>query len=118
MFGITEPAIYGVTLQFKRPFILACLASGIGGAIIGFGGVKQYSAGTNGIFGWLQVINPQTGFDSTVVAAIIACIASFVSAVVLMKIFDKKTGNRSYLAFLSGMERVGADISGIDFFYV
>lgn len=49
MFGITEPAIYGVTLQFKRPFILACLASGIGGAIIGFGGVKQYSAGTNGI---------------------------------------------------------------------
>ena len=37
-------------LQFKRPFILACLASGIGGAIIGFGGVKQYSAGTNGIF--------------------------------------------------------------------
>ena len=92
MFGITEPAIYGVTLQFKRPFILACLASGIGGAIIGFGGVKQYSAGTNGIFGWLQVINPQTGFDSTVVAAIIACIASFVSAVVLMKIFDKKLG--------------------------
>ena len=65
---------------------------GIGGAIIGFGGVKQYSAGTNGIFGWLQVINPQTGFDSTVVAAIIACIASFVSAVVLMKIFDKKLG--------------------------
>ena len=92
MFGITEPAIYGVTLQFKRPFILACLASGIGGAIIGFGGVKQYSAGTNGIFGWVQVINPQTGFDSTVVAAIIACIASFVSAVVLMKIFDKKLG--------------------------
>lgn len=67
-------------------------ASGIGGAIIGFGGVKQYSAGTNGIFGWLQVINPQTGFDSTVVAAIIACIASFVSAVLLMKIFDKKLG--------------------------
>lgn len=64
----------------------------LGGAIIGFGGVKQYSAGTNGNFGWLQVINPQTGFDSTVVAAIIACIASFVSAVVLMKIFDKKLG--------------------------
>ena len=40
----------------------------------------------------LQVINPQTGFDSTVVAAIIACIASFVSAVVLMKIFEIKLG--------------------------
>ena len=66
MVGITEPSIYGVTLQFKKPFMLACLASGIGGAIIGFGGVKQYVYGTNGIFGWLQVINPQTGFDSSV----------------------------------------------------
>ena len=51
MVGITEPSIYGVTLQFKKPFMLACLASGIGGAIIGFGGVKQYVYGTNGIFG-------------------------------------------------------------------
>lgn len=90
MFGITEPAIYGVTLQFKKPFIIACLSSGIGGAIIGFAGVKQYTAGTNGIFGWLQVINPQTGFDSTVAAAIIACVVSFVSSVVLMKVFEKK----------------------------
>lgn len=90
MFGITEPAIYGVTLQFKKPFIIACLASGIGGAIIGLAGVKQYTAGTNGIFGWLQVINPQTGFDSTVIAAVIACAVSFISAVILMKVFEKK----------------------------
>lgn len=89
MVGITEPSIYGVTLQFKKPFILACLASGIGGAIIGFGGVKQYFYGTNGIFGWLQVINPQTGFDSSVVAAIVACAVSFVAAVILMAVFGK-----------------------------
>ena len=91
MVGITEPAIYGVTLQFKKPFILACLASGIGGAIIGFGGVKQYFYGTNGIFGWLQVINPETGFDSSVVAAIIACIVSFAAAIILMAVFGKNT---------------------------
>ena len=89
MVGITEPSIYGVTLQFKKPFILACLASGIGGAIIGFGGVQQYFYGTNGIFGWLQVINPQTGFDSSVVAAIVACAVSFVAAVILMAVFGK-----------------------------
>lgn len=90
MFGITEPAIYGMTLQFKKPFIVACLSSGIGGAIIGFAGVKQYTAGTNGVFGWLQVINPQTGFDSTVAAAIIACAVSFAASIILMKVFDKK----------------------------
>ena len=89
MVGITEPSIYGVTLQFIKPFMLACLASGIGGAIIGFGGVKQYVYGTNGIFGWLQVINPQTGFDSSVLAAIIACAVSFIAAIILMMTVGK-----------------------------
>lgn len=89
MVGITEPSIYGVTLQFKKPFMLACLASGIGGAIIGFGGVKQYVYGTNGIFGWLQVINPQTGFDSSVLAAIIACAVSFIAAIILVMTVGK-----------------------------
>lgn len=89
MVGITEPSIYGVTLQFKKPFMLACLASGIGGAIIGFGGVKQYVYGTNGIFGWLQVINPQTGFDSSVLAAIIACAVSFIATIILMMTVGK-----------------------------
>lgn len=89
MVGITESSIYGVTLQFKKPFMLACLASGIGGAIIGFGGVKQYVYGTNGIFGWLQVINPQTGFDSSVLAAIIACAVSFIAAIILMMTVGK-----------------------------
>lgn len=89
LFGITEPSIYGVTLQFRRPFILACIASGIGGAIIGAGGVKQYFYGTNGIFGWLQCINPATGFDSSTLASILACIAAFVSAIVLMLLFDR-----------------------------
>ena len=89
MVGITEPSIYGVTLQFKKPFILGCIASGIGGAIIGLGNVKQYFYGTNGVFGWLQVINPETGFDASVVYAIVACVVSFVAAIILMQIFGK-----------------------------
>ncbi|MDY3362346.1 MAG: PTS transporter subunit EIIC [Clostridium celatum] len=90
MCGITEPAIYGVTLQYKKPFILACLASGFGGAILGFAGVKQYYYGANGIFGFLQVINPQTGFDSTVIATIIGCLVSFILACVFMWLFGFK----------------------------
>jgi len=34
--GVTEPAIYGVLLKYKLPFIIVCLANGIGGAICGF----------------------------------------------------------------------------------
>lgn len=71
------------------PITIAGLVSGIGGAIIGFGGVKQYVYGTNGIFGWLQLINPQTGFDSSVLAAIIACAVSFIAAIILMMTVGK-----------------------------
>lgn len=92
--GITEPAIYGVTLQNKMAFILASVASGAGGAIIGFFGVKQYVYGANGIFGWMQVINPEVGFDSTVLAAIIACVVSYILGVALMATIGKKSINR------------------------
>jgi PTS system beta-glucoside-specific IIA component/PTS system beta-glucoside-specific IIB component/PTS system beta-glucoside-specific IIC component len=36
IFGITEPAIYGLTLPLRRPFIFGCVAGAIGGAIVGF----------------------------------------------------------------------------------
>ncbi|ACV77301.1 beta-glucoside-specific PTS transporter subunit IIABC [Nakamurella multipartita] len=36
--GITEPAIYGVVLRLKRPFIFALIGGAVGGAIAAFGG--------------------------------------------------------------------------------
>lgn len=36
--GITEPAIYGVTLRFKRPFFIGSVFSGIAGAIVAAAG--------------------------------------------------------------------------------
>ena len=36
--GITEPAIYGVTLRLKKPFVFACIGGAIGGAIAAGGG--------------------------------------------------------------------------------
>lgn len=35
LFGITEPAIYGVNLRLKKPMICGCIAGAIGGAIGG-----------------------------------------------------------------------------------
>ncbi|MFG6395493.1 MAG: glucose PTS transporter subunit IIA [Lachnospiraceae bacterium] len=36
LFGITEPAIYGITLRFKKPFICGCIGSAIGCAVTAF----------------------------------------------------------------------------------
>ncbi|MER6960908.1 beta-glucoside-specific PTS transporter subunit IIABC [Streptomyces sp. NPDC000618] len=36
--GITEPAIYGVTLRLKRPFVFACIGGAVGGAVAAAGG--------------------------------------------------------------------------------
>lgn len=41
IFGITEPAVYGVTLRYKKPMICACIAGAIGGGIAG--GFHAYS---------------------------------------------------------------------------
>jgi PTS system beta-glucosides-specific IIC component len=41
--GITEPAIYGVNLRLKRPFIAGCVGGLVGGAVISAGGVAPTS---------------------------------------------------------------------------
>ena len=36
--GVTEPAIYGVTLRLRRPFLYACVGGAVGGAVAALGG--------------------------------------------------------------------------------
>ena len=33
--GVTEPAIYGTLLKYKKPMIMVCIANAVGGAICG-----------------------------------------------------------------------------------
>ena len=51
IFGVTEPAIYGVTLPKKKPFVYSCIAGAIGGAFTGFINTRSYSIGGLGLFG-------------------------------------------------------------------
>ncbi|TDY80301.1 UNVERIFIED_ORG: PTS system beta-glucoside-specific IIA component (Glc family) /PTS system beta-glucoside-specific IIB component (Glc family) /PTS system beta-glucoside-specific IIC component (Glc family) [Pantoea allii] len=64
IFGITEPAVYGVNLPLRRPFIFGCVAGTIGGAIVGFSSTHVYSFGFANIFTIAQMI-PSGGVDST-----------------------------------------------------
>lgn len=42
IFGITEPAIYGVTLRLKKPFIAGCIGGAVGGLILSFFNTQYY----------------------------------------------------------------------------
>ena len=42
LFGITEPAIYGVTLRFKKPFFCGAAAAAVGGIIASFFGTRYF----------------------------------------------------------------------------
>jgi len=83
IFGVTEPAIYGITLPRKKPFILSCIGGAIGGAILGLMGSKLYMFGGMGIFGIPSYIGPN-GIDNGFYGAIICIIVSFVSGFLLM----------------------------------
>ena len=83
VFGVTEPAIYGVTLPRKKPFILSCIASGVGGAITGFMGVKIFAITGLGIFSVPSYIGTN-GMDRGFYGAIIAMVVSFIVGFLLM----------------------------------
>jgi beta-glucoside PTS system EIICBA component len=83
IFGVTEPAIYGVTLPLKKPFIMSCIGGAVGGGIIGATAGKLWMFGGMGIFVFPAFIKPGSGLDMSVWGAIIALVAGFAVAFVL-----------------------------------
>ena len=49
IFGITEPAIYGVNLRFKRPFIIGIVAGILGGAVVAVAGAASHAMAPPGL---------------------------------------------------------------------
>lgn len=82
LFGITEPTVYGVTLPLKKPFVVACLSAGIGGAMIGFAGVKAFSSGLVSLLTIPTFISTNQAVESNLTMAILATALSFVLAFV------------------------------------
>lgn len=94
LFGITEPAVYGVTLPRKYPFIIACISGALGAAVIGYAQTKVYSFGMPSIFTFMQTI-PSTGVDYTVWASVIggmmAIGCAFIGTIAFGLIVKKRT---------------------------
>lgn len=76
--GITEPAMYGINMKFKKPFIAALIGGAIGGAFMGIFHVKSYViTGLVGLPSVAAFISPSI---STLIYAILGGLVALVSA--------------------------------------
>ena len=96
IFGVTEPAIYGINLPLKRPFIIGCISAMIGGGIVGYYHSVIYSFSFISIFSFLQLI-PPTGINEKFYAVVFGSLISFAVATLVTYLFgipkDKKQNN-------------------------
>lgn len=81
LFGITEPAIYGVNLKYKKPFYAALAGGAVGGAIYGIFHVKAYAFGIPGITALPTYL--KEGELNNFIWACIGVAASFLTAFII-----------------------------------
>ncbi|WP_419888919.1 beta-glucoside-specific PTS transporter subunit IIABC [Paenibacillus xylanexedens] len=80
LMGITEPAMYGINMKFKKPFIAALIGGAIAGAFLGTFSVKAYFISTVGLPGAASYVGPDI---SNLLFALIAALIAFVVASVI-----------------------------------
>lgn len=85
LFGITEPAIYGVTILHKRVLYGVMTGSFIGGATLGLLGVEAYVAVGPGVASLSMFISKT--LPNNLMYAVIGLIVSFLSSFIAVALF-------------------------------
>ncbi len=104
--GVTEPALYGVNLKYKRVFVVASIASALGGALTGFLRVDNYAL-SGALIGFPAFITPGVGIGSNFYGYLISHYATLLIAVVLVYFFgytDKMLAKKANPMNLNNLE--------------
>src|SRR5690625_4649212 len=80
--GVTEPAIFGVNLQYRYPFIAAVIGTAIAGAFITVNNVQASSVGVGGIPAFLSIHSSMISFF---IGMFIVIIVPFIITFVIAK---------------------------------
>ena len=91
--GITEPAIYGVNLPLRRPFVIGCISGALGGMVIGWFHGMAHNIGALGIFAFPAFLSP-TGADRAFWGTLTGCAVAFGCAFVSSWLFGIPHPNR------------------------
>lgn len=112
MMGITEPAMYGVNIRYKRPFAAALAGGACGGAFAMAMGVKTYAFALSGLPSLPALVGP------TFLWALVSIAISFVCAATLTVILGFEEAAQPVVAGVSPMpiarseEKLFAPVSG------
>ncbi|SCX86247.1 PTS system beta-glucoside-specific IIA component, Glc family /PTS system beta-glucoside-specific IIB component, Glc family /PTS system beta-glucoside-specific IIC component, Glc family [Paenibacillus polysaccharolyticus] len=97
--GITEPAMYGVNMRYKKPFIAALIGGAIGGGFMGIVKVKAFVlTGLVGLPGLAAFISPSI---STLIYGILGGVIAIVSAALITYILGFQENNAPQAAATS-----------------
>lgn len=84
--GVTEPALFGINLKYRKALYSAMIGSFFGGLYAGFMGVARYAYGGSGIFGLAVFIgdNPNNLLNE-IIAVIISGIITMIVGMIIIK---------------------------------
>ena len=95
LFGISEPAIFGVNLRYKFPLIAGCVGGAVAGAYVYITDLAALGFGTTAVPG-LAIADPNNnGYFNYIVAHLIALVVAMVVAIVLGKVTSKTTSTKT-----------------------
>ncbi|EMJ6826675.1 TPA: PTS transporter subunit EIIC [Clostridioides difficile] len=92
LFGISEPAIFGVTLKYKYPLIAGCIGGAIGGAYIYIAKVTALAFGATAVPGLAIVSTQGGGHVQYILAHLITMVVAMIVTILLGKL-QKKSVN-------------------------
>lgn len=90
LFGITEPALFGVNLRLRWPFYVAICASAIGGALVALFNVLATALGAAGFIGFVSIQG--SSVPAYLLICVITLVVSLASAYIYGRVLISRNG--------------------------
>lgn len=90
LFGITEPALFGVNLRYRYPLIGGCIGGAVGGVIVYVTNLAALGFGTTVVPGIALADPAHNGYLNYVIAHVAAVVSGFLFAFLLGIVFRRK----------------------------
>ena len=89
LFGITEPALFGINLRYRFPIIGGCIGGALGGVIVYLTNLAALGFGTTVVPGIALADPVNNGYVNYIIAHAVAIAGGFIMTLVLGKFMDK-----------------------------